>query len=322
MPKPSHPIIAVAENAFAGLDAIRQDFADAAEFRVGPLGTPDEVAQLTAGASALVVTLQPLREQHLAAVSKSVGVIGRAGVGLDTIDLEKAADNGLKVYYMPDYATNEVADQAASLALASWRRLASADRVVRESGWGTARQVGRVHALQDATLGVLGTGRIGRALIQRMKPFVRRVVVFDAYRDDSLDGVEWAESPSDLFARANLLSLHVPLTAETHHIVGAAAIETMPPGAVVVNVSRGGLVDETALAEALVSGRLAAAGIDVFETEPLPGTSPLRTAPNLLLSPHIAWYSEEAGDRLALWTLSDAVSYARDGIIAKGSWAR
>ncbi len=313
MPNSSHPIIAVAENSFAGLDTIRRDFADTAEFRVGPLGTPDEVAELTAGASALVVTLQPLREHHLAAVSNSVSVIGRAGVGLDTIDLEKAADNGLKVYYMPDYATNEVADQAASLALASWRRLGSADHVVRENGWGTSRQVGRVHALQEATLGVLGTGRIGRALIQRMKPFVRRVVAFDAFRDDSLDGVEWADSPQDLFAQSNLLSLHVPLTDETHHIVDADAIDTMPDGAVIVNVSRG---------EALTSGRLAAAGIDVFETEPLPASSPLRTAPNLLLSPHIAWYSEEAGDRLALWTLSDAVSYAREGIIAKGSWAR
>ena len=322
MPNSSHPIIAVAENSFAGLDTIRRDFADTAEFRVGPLGTPDEVAELTAGASALVVTLQPLREHHLAAVSDSVSVIGRAGVGLDTIDLEKAADNGLKVYYMPDYATNEVADQAASLALASWRRLGSADHVVRENGWGTSRQVGRVHALQEATLGVLGTGRIGRALIQRMKPFVRRVVAFDAFRDESLDGVEWADSPQDLFAQANLLSLHVPLTEETHHIVDADAIDTMPDGAVIVNVSRGGLIDEAALAEALTSGRLAAAGIDVFETEPLPASSPLRTAPNLLLSPHIAWYSEEAGDRLALWTLSDAVSYAREGIIAKGSWAR
>lgn len=322
MPNSSHPIIAVAENSFAGIDAIREDFADTAEFRVGPLGTPDEVAELTAGASALVVTLQPLREHHLAAVSDSVSVIGRAGVGLDTIDLEKAADNGLKVYYMPDYATNEVADQAASLALASWRRLRSADHVVREDGWGTSRQVGRVHALQEATLGVLGTGRIGRALIQRMKPFVGRVVVFDARRDESLDGVEWADSPRDLFSQANLLSLHVPLTGETHHIVDADAIAAMPEGAVIVNVSRGGLIDETALAEALTSGRLAAAGIDVFETEPLPSSSPLRTAPNLLLSPHIAWYSEEAGERLALWTLSDAVSYARDGIIAKGSWAR
>jgi D-3-phosphoglycerate dehydrogenase len=160
---------------------------------------------------------------------------------------------------------------------------------------------------------VLGTGRIGRALINRLRPFVRRVVVFDAHRDESIAGVVWALSPQDLFAQSDLLSLHVPLTAETRHLVDAAAIAAMPHGAVVVNVSQGGLIDEDALAAGLVDGRIAAAGLDVFEVEPLPGDSSLRSAPNLPLSPHVAWYSEEAGDRLALWTLSDAVSYAREG---------
>lgn len=321
MPATSCPIIAIAEGAFTDLDTLRAHFAGAAELRVGPVDTAEEIARLTAGASVLVVTLQPLREVQLAALSESVSAIGRAGVGLDTIDLQTAARSDLRVYYMPDYATNEVADQAAALALASWRRLESANTLVREQGWGTAQQVGRVHALQDATLGVLGAGRIGRALIHRLRAFVRRVVVFDAYRDDSYREAEWVGSPRNLFEQSDLLSLHVPLTPQTRHIVDAEMISVMPHGAVIVNVSRGGLIDEQALAAALTSGKLAAAGVDVFETEPLPESSPLRTSPNLLLSPHVAWYSHEAAHRLALWTLGDAVSYATKGIITKGSWA-
>lgn len=315
------PIIAVAENSFGVIHQLTADFADRAVLRVGPIDTPKQIAALTEGASALAVTLHPLRREHIAAINDSVAVIARAGVGLDTIDLEAARERGIRVIYQPNYATNEVADQAASLALAAWRRLGSADAVVRGSGWGSAAQVGPVHALQEATLGVLGAGRIGQALIRRLRPFVEHVVVFDAYRDERLTDVEWAQSPEEVFARANLLSLHLPLTPETRHIVGTEALAMMPAGAVVVNVSRGGLVDEDALASALHDGHIGAAGIDVFEVEPLPADSALRDAPNLLLSPHVAWYSLESGVRLAYWSIEDALSGAATGTLDHGSWA-
>jgi len=289
--------------------------------RAATLETPAQVAESTVGAAALVVTLQPLRAEHIGALADSVKVIVRAGVGLDTIDLDAARARGIRVVFQPNYATDEVADHAASLALASWRRLASADRGVRSEGWVSAAQVGPVHALHESTLGVIGTGRIGQALIRRLAPFVARVVVFDAFRDDRLEGVEWMDSPDELFARADLLSLHVPLTPETHHLVDAAAIDRMPDGAVIVNVSRGGLVDEAALAAALSSGKIAAAGIDVFEQEPLAGDSPLRDAPNLLLSPHIAWYSIESGVRLATWSVADAIAFSIDGTLEHGAFA-
>ncbi|WP_167132620.1 NAD(P)-dependent oxidoreductase [Paramicrobacterium chengjingii] len=313
--------IAVGENSFAVIDGLAREYEERAVLRVGEIITPEQVARLTRGASALIVTLHPLRREHIAALDDSVKIIARAGVGLDTIDVDAARERGIRVVYQPTYATNEVADQAAALALAAWRRLAGADALVRSAGWGSAAQVGAVHALQDATLGVLGTGRIGRALIRRLTPFVKSVVAFDAYRDEQLEGVEWADNPTQLFERSDLLSLHLPLTRETRHILDAEALAAMPTGAVVVNVSRGGLVDEDALADALKSGHIGAAGLDVFETEPLDAGAKLRAAPNLLLSPHVAWYSIESGDRLARWSIDDAVSYTTASTIENGAWA-
>jgi D-3-phosphoglycerate dehydrogenase len=315
------PTIAVAENAFGDDNLARAVEGGTAVLTPGPVGTPDEVAALTAGADAILVTLQPLRQEHIAALSDSVRIIARAGVGLDTIDVEAARARGIRVVYQPNYATNEVADHAASLALASWRRISSANDLVRSQGWATSQQIGPVHALQDATLGVLGSGRIGRALIERLRPFVSRVVAFDAYPDPTLAGVEWAASTNDLLDQADLLSLHLPLNDETRHVIDAAAIERMPDGAVLINVSRGGLVDEGALATALESGKLSAAGLDVFEHEPLGAESSLRSAPNLLVTPHVAWYSIESGARMTAWSIADAISFLKSGEVRNGALA-
>jgi D-3-phosphoglycerate dehydrogenase len=313
--------IAVAENAF-GEENLRAALAGtSARLAPGPVGAPDEVARLTDGADAIMVTLQPLRAEHIAALSDSVRIIARAGVGLDTVDVEAAKARGIQVVYQPNYATNEVADQAAAMALAAWRRLPIADAAVRSSGWATNTQVGPIHALHESTLGVLGSGRIGRALIARLRPFVARVVAFDAFPDTSLEGVEWADSLESLLERSNLLSLHLPLLPDTRHIIDANAIERMPDGAVLVNVSRGGLVDEAALARALVSGKLSAAGLDVFEHEPLEEDSPLRSVPNVLLSPHLAWYSVESGARMTAWSIADVISFLSGADVKNGTLA-
>lgn len=315
------PVIAVAANSFAAIDDLRHTYSDRAQFRVGPVGTADEIAATTEGVRALIVTLHPMRAAQIAALPSSVEVIIRAGVGLDSIDLDAARDRGIRVIYQPNYATNEVADHAASLALASWRRVAQADDGVRRDGWPSASEVGIIRAMHESTAGVIGAGRIGRALIQRLRPFFARVIAFDAYPDPSLEGVEWADSAGDVIRSANLLSLHVPLTPETRHLVDADAIAQMPDGVVIVNVSRGGLIDEDALAAALVAGKVASAGLDVFETEPLPEESPLRTAPNILLAPHLAWYSVESGVRLANWCIVDAISFVNDGSLTHGAMA-
>lgn len=321
MPQNDRFTVVIAEGGVSNPEDLRARFGDRTSIAVGPISTPDEVAALTDGADAIVVALHPLREQHIAALSPSVKVIARMGVGLDTIDVEAARARDIAVIYQPNYATNEVADQAASMALASWRRLGNADHLIRERGWATSAQVGPVHALQDSTLGVLGSGRIGRAVIDRLRPFVARVLAFDAYPDATLDGVEWAPDVASLLEASDLVTLHLPLLESTRHIINAAAIDRMKDGAVLVNVSRGGLVDEQALADALGTGKLGAAGVDVFEQEPLPGASPLRSAPNLLLSPHVAWYSIESGLRLTTWSMEDVIQWLSAGTLRNGSLA-
>lgn len=315
------PKIAVAAGSLVGMESLAERYAGLAEIIVGEVRTPDQTAALASGASGLIVSLQRLTTGHIAALPQSLTVIGRAGVGLDTIDLEAAADRSIAVVYQPDYATNEVADQAMALMLAAHRRVVQADRAVRELGWSSSADLGPVVALQDSAAGVIGTGRIGRAMIARLRPFVDRVLAHDA--NDRADDVTFTRCPSlsDVLHRAHVVSLHVPLTADTHHLIGAAELALLPAGAVLVNVSRGGLIDEHALADALHSGTLGAAALDVFESEPLPSDSPLRGAPNLVMSPHIAWYSSESGPRLAARTLEDVVAVIAGGAPQHGQFA-
>lgn len=304
--------IAVAADSLRDLDGLRTAFGERAEIVVGPVGTPAEVAALTEGAAALVVTLHRLGAEHVAALGDSVRAIGRAGVGLDTIDVAAAKARGVEVVYQPYYATNEVADHAVTMMLAAQRRVCIADRLVREQGWASAEEVGPVAALRDLTVGIWGLGRIGRAVAARMVPFAGRIVAHDEQAVTAPDGVELLADAAALLSVADILTLHLPLTPETSGIVDRQAIDQLPAGALVVNVSRGALIDEPALAAALESGHLGGAALDVFATEPVPADSPLRSAPNVLLSPHLAWYSLQAGQRLATWILDDTVRFVDD----------
>lgn len=317
----SVPRIAVAAGSLADLDGNVRRWSSSAEIVVGDVQTPVQVAALTVGAAGLIVSLQRLTAEHIAALSESVVVIGRAGVGLDTIDLVAAAARPIAVVYQPDYATNEVADQAMAMLLAAHRRVVQGDRAVRELGWSSGVALGPVAALQDSTAGIIGTGRIGRAMIARLRPFVRQVLAYDSV--DIADDLTFSRSSelADVLRRSQVVSLHVPLTADTHHFIGAAELAMLPRGGLLVNVSRGGLIDEAALADALHTGVLGAAALDVFETEPLPANSPLRGAPNLLLSPHVAWYSSQSAPRLAGRTVEDVIAVATGGRPVHGQFA-
>ncbi len=289
--------------------------------RVVDVSTPAAVREATADADAVVVALQRMSADHIAAFGPAVSVIGRAGVGLDTVDLEVARTAGVSVVHEPAYATDEVADQAAALILACARRVVVADRTIRNDGWITNTGVGRVLDLQAATLGVVGAGRIGRALIERMLPFMGEVVVFDPEQSELPGGTRRAADLAELLRASDVLSIHTPLTVETRGLIGAAELALLPAGAIVVNVSRGGIVDEVALAEALRSGALSSAGLDVFAVEPLPADSPLRGLDNLVLSPHIAGYSEGAAPRLTAWMLEDVLRHLEGRELAHGRYA-
>ncbi|WP_051265630.1 2-hydroxyacid dehydrogenase [Nakamurella lactea] len=302
--------IAVADGALSTQAEIEQRYGGQARFVTGPMDSPDSLARTAAGADAIVVTLHRLSAEHFAALPESVRVVGRAGVGLDTIDLVAADERGTAVVYQPDYATNEVADHAAAMALSAVRLIPLADRSLRTGQWASGPQLGPILDLQEVSAGIVGAGRIGRAAGRRLRPFVREVLGYDVPGTPGSDELEMVGSLPELLSRSSIVSLHVPLTPQTRGLIGADELALLPPGAVLVNVSRGGLVDEAAVAEALHSGRLGAAALDVFETEPLADDSPLRTAPNAILTPHIAWYSSASGRRLADWTVSDVIEVA------------
>jgi D-3-phosphoglycerate dehydrogenase len=223
-------------------------------------------------------------------------VIGRYGVGVDTIDLAAASARSIPVVNVPDYCEEEVATHAVALILDANRRITSADALVRRGGWVDWGRLRPIAPLSTATLALIGVGRIGREVIRLMRPFVARIIAHDPFAGE-LDGVELVDLDTAL-AEGDIVSLHCPLTAETRHLIDQAAIARMKPTATLVNVSRGGLVDGGALATALHEGRLAMAALDVLEIEPPSADDPLLSAPNTIITNHLAWYSEASEQRL------------------------
>jgi D-3-phosphoglycerate dehydrogenase len=221
--------------------------------------------------------------------------IVRYGVGLDNVDLAAASDLGIAVGNVPEYGHEEISNHAIALLLAIHRRLFQFDRSVRSGGRDVpAPQT--ISRLSECTLGLVGLGRIGQRVARKAAAFEMPVIGYDPYLEEAEAralGVELV-SLDDLLRRADCVSLHVPLTGETRHMIDERALNMMRPLAGLINIGRGGLVDEDALCRALRDGRLAGAALDVTEIEPLPADSPLLDAPNLILTPHVAWVSEAA----------------------------
>jgi D-3-phosphoglycerate dehydrogenase len=225
--------------------------------------------------------------------------IVRYGVGLDNVDLAAADELGIAVGNVPEYGHEEISNHAIALMLALHRRLFQFDRSVRAGGEGvpTPETISR---LSECTLGLVGLGRIGQRVARKARAFDMRVLGVDPQLPEpeaQAVGVELVELDV-LLAESDCVSLHVPLTGETWHMIDERALGLMRPRAGLVNIGRGGLVDEDALVRALHEGRLMGAALDVTEIEPLPSDSPLRDAPNLILTPHVAWVSKPALEEL------------------------
>ena len=225
-------------------------------------------------------------------------VIVRYGVGTDNIDLDAAARRRIYVANVPDYGTDEVALHTLALVLAVVRRIATADRTLREAGW-SSQPPATVRRLRGRVLGLIGFGRIAEAFFGMTAGLgFARTLVYDPYRTDPLPtGVE-ATDLDRLCQTADVISLHVPLAPDTHHLLNRARIGMLKPNAIVVNTARGGLIDETALAEALREDRLYGAGLDVFEQEPPDPLNPLLAEQNVVATNHMAWYSEQSREEL------------------------
>ena len=249
----------------------------------------------------------------LAAAAPRLGVVGVASVGIDRIDVEAATRAGVMVVNAPTGNTVAAAEHTLALMLALLRHVPAADASVRRGEWERARYTGR--ELRGKTLGVIGLGKIGKAVARRAAGFEMRVLASDPYLTEEQAAEHGARlvGLAELLHRSDVITVHTPLTAGTRGLLGRAQLEATKPGAFVLNVARGGIVDESALADALSSGQLAGAGVDVYASEPMAPDNPLRTAPNVVLTPHLGASTAEAQDRVGL-EMAEQVVMALTGV--------
>ncbi len=279
---------------------------------VVPEGTDaDGIAAAVADAPAAIVGVKPFRGPQIASL-RETGLLIRAGIGYDIIDVAAATEKGIFVANVPDYCVDEVADHTVLLLMSAWRRLSELEHIWHEGKWVNPPITPPVHRTRGRRLGVVGFGRIGRAVAARALGFGWEVVAYDPFLSAEAVRAAGAEQVDldELFTTSDAVSLHSPLTPETRHMVDAERLARVKDGFVLVNTSRGGLIDIVALDAALESGKVAAVGLDVLEDEPAPDLSrPIFQRPNVLLTPHVAWYSIEARVDLALYAAEEAYRY-------------
>lgn len=289
--------VAVTDNPFGPLDLeskILEPLGCQLDARV-KAPPPDELVQLVADAEYVMTVFASITPEIIAAMRKAKLIV-RYGVGVDNIDLEAARARQIPVCNVPDYCMDEVADHTLALILAMTRQLVPNCIKLRGGTWGLAVPHEAMKPLSELTVGVIGCGRIGREVVQRLRPFKCRIAV----HDPALAPVEVRSlggEPVDFEAvlqASDILTLHCPSIPQTYRIVNRETIAMMKPGAILINVGRGTLVDPAALVDALEAGHLAGAGLDVFDPEPLPADSPLLTRERVVVSPHVAAVSVNA----------------------------
>lgn len=291
-----------------GLSSLSEDAGFVVE-RVDDSSTA-EFAQALARAHAVIVRSATTVDAAMLDAAPELKVVVRAGVGVDNIDVDAATRRAIAVFNAPSGNTVAAAELTMALILAMMRHVAEADRSVRDGEWERSRFQGV--ELEGRTLGLIGAGRVGGEVVTRARSFGMEVIVYDPYLTDSRArelGFRLTDL-DELLKSSDVVSIHVPLTSETEALLGAEELAAMKSGAYLVNVARGGVIDESALADALRDGRLSGAALDVYETEPLPADSPLRQAPNLVMTPHIGAATEDAQVRVA----AEAAERIRDAL--------
>lgn len=219
-------------------------------------------------------------------------VVARYGVGVDSIDLKAATDLGIIVANVPDYCIDEVASHAVAMLLTLIRKTVWFDRKVKSSQW-DFRQGAPIHRIQGKTLGLIGCGKIGFAVAKRMSAFGVKVITFDPYLEKVSEGIE-LEDFDTVLKESDFISIHCPLNDSTRHLIGDEALKKMEKKPILINTSRGPIVDERALIQALEKGLISGAGLDVLEKEPPDDQNTILKMENVILSPHVGFYSEES----------------------------
>lgn len=292
--------IVLTDNIFGSLDEFHE--------RLAPLGLDIEVAAATdettlaaAARSALgliVVYAQITQRVIAAAADARCRIISRCGIGYDNIDIQAATRHHIQVTYVPDYCIGEVADHTIALLLAFARQIVPSVSITTTGGWHIPRDR-PIHRLQGRRLTLIGLGRIGREVAARAGALGMKVAAYDPYlRDSNTRNVEVRAILADALADADFVSLHAPLTTENRHLIRKETIEKMKRAPILINTARGGLIDLTDVTAALEDGRLSGVALDVSEQEPLPPDHPLRTSSSAVITPHMAYFSEEAQSEL------------------------
>ncbi|MFH5821016.1 C-terminal binding protein [Georgenia sp. AZ-5] len=288
--------------------AVEQAEADArgAELLITQSRSAGELVANCADADGILVQYASISGEIMDALP-GLRAIGRYGVGVDSVDVAAATARGIAVCNVPDYGTEAVSDHAIGLTLAVARGIPRLDRGVR-AGRFDLPAVRPLHTIAGRVFGVLGMGRIGSATARKAAGLGYEVIGYDARSEPgtTYHGVATVSLP-ELLERSQVLSLHTPLDETTRGLIGAGELATMRRDAIIVNTSRGGVLDTSALVAALRAGTIAGAGIDVHEHEPLPHDHPLTTFDNVVLTPHLAWYSEESYGELKRRTIENVL---------------
>ena len=288
-------VVAVTDHPFPDLEPAREVLAPlGAEMRIAASVGAADVLAVAQHADAVINTYAQLPAELIDRFERC-RIIARTGIGIDTVDLAAATAKGIVVTNVPEYCEDEVSDHAMALLLALARNVTRGNALVHGGGWALA-EIKPIYRVRGRTLGLVGFGKIARLMAAKAQGFGLRVVASDPYverADADALGVELTTF-EDMLARADFVSVHAPLTPATRNLIGAEALAMMRPEAVVINTARGGLVDVAALAAALDRGAIAGAGLDVLPEEPPAADLALYGRPNVILTPHTAFYSEES----------------------------
>ena len=288
-------VVAVTDYVFPSLEPERRALAPiGAELRPGQCRSEQEIIELTRGADAVLNCYAKMTARVIEKLDRC-RIIARYGIGVDNVDVEAATRAGILVTNVPDYCVDEVSDHALALLLALARQIVLADGVVREGRWDVVAHAG-IRRLRGQTLGLVGFGKIARLLASKVEPLGMKVLAYDPYVDAALISRHGAEAADleRLLAESDAISIHAPLAPETRNLIGEPQLALVKRTAFLINTSRGGIVDEQALAEALKAGAIGGAALDVLSAEPPPADHPLRKLPSVILTPHLAFYSRES----------------------------
>jgi len=282
-------LMLIAPHRYPDMSAERE-IAEQAGLELAEAKDRDEFRALAPRAEIVMLTPYAVIDPDTVAAMGRCRAIVRYGAGVDNVDLGAATEAGIPVANVPDAAVEEVALHAVAMITSLARRIPDAGLAIRRGDWKTNVTAG-VRRFSKQVVGLIGLGRIGSRTADHLQALGAKVIAYDPVAET---GPVPLVDLDDLFERADVISLHAPLTETTRNIVSRERMEAMKPGSIVVNVSRGGLVDEAALAELLESGHLGGAGIDVFEEEPMALDHPLLEAPRAILTPHVAWRNDDS----------------------------